>query len=142
MAMKSRVLTVTKKAKLKTLAEKLSTKIDCHRAVDIIPPAYTCDRERLVIIVVTLAKNMPDDVRRFIQDLSRDKAQNVAFIADGAPELMAPIMEIVKAAGTNAIDDVLYVNGGSALPFFGAKLSSEEETAAFAWCDKILAELK
>ena len=142
MAMKIRVLTVTKKAKMKELADKISKKADCYKPVDIIPPAYTCDRERLVIVVLTVAKLMSDDFRRFIQDVSREKIQNIAFIADGTQETMAPILEAVKKSDTNLIEDVLYIDGGSSLPFFGAKLKPEEEEAAFAWCEKIVENLK
>lgn len=141
MAMKIRVLTVTKKSKLKNLAEKISTKAECYKAVDIIPPAYTCDRERLVIVVLTAAKNMSDDFRRFIQDLSRDKVQNIAFVADGSKELMKPILDLVRNSTTNLIEDVLYIDGGSPLPFFGGKLKPEEEAGAMAWCKKITSEL-
>ncbi len=140
--MKIRVLTVTKKAKMKDLADKVSRKADCYKPVDIIPPAYTCDRERLVIVVLTAAKMMSDDFRRFIQDLSREKIQNVAFIADGTEDTMAPILESVKMSDTNLIDDVLYIDGGSSLPFFGGKLKPEEEQAAYAWCEKIVENLK
>ena len=142
MAMKIRVLTVTKKAKMKDLADKISKKADCYKPVDIIPPAYTCDRERLVIVVLTVAKLMSDDFRRFIQDVSREKIQNIAFIADGTQEAMAPILEAVKKSDTNLIEDVLYIDGGSSLPFFGAKMKPEEEEAAFAWCEKIVENLK
>ena len=142
MAMKIRVLTVTKKAKMKDLADKISKKADCYKPVDIIPPAYTCDRERLVIVVLTAAKMMSDDFRRFIQDLSREKIQNIAFIADGSEETMAPILDSVKQSDTNLIEPVLYIDGGSSLPFFGAKLKPEEEQEALAWCEKIVENLK
>ena len=142
MAMKSRVLTVTKKAKMKTLADKISARMDCYKPVDIIPPAYSCDRERVVVIVLTAAKTMPDDFRRFVQNLSREKTQNLAFVADGTPALMAPIMYFAKTAGSNVIDNVLYVDGGSALPFLGAKVKPEEEKAAMEWCDSILEIIK
>ena len=142
MAMKIRVLTVTKKAKMKSLAEKISTKIDCYKPVDIIPPAYTCDRERMVIIVLTTANIHSDDFRRFIQDLSRDKIQNIAFIVDGSADAMSTVLDSVRNSTTNLIEDVLYVEGGSSLPFFGGKLKADEEAAAYAWCDKVLENLK
>ena len=142
MAIKIRVLTVTKKEKMKELADKISKKADCYKPVDIIPPAYTCDRERLVIVVLTAAKTMSDDFRRFIQDVSREKIQNIAFIVDGAQDAIAPILETVRKSDTNLIDNVLYIDGGSSLPFFGAKLKPEEEAEALAWCEKIVENLK
>ena len=85
---------------------------------------------------------MPDDFRRFIQDLGRDKTQNVAFIADGSAESMTSILDLVKNNNANLIEDILYIDGGSSLPFFGGKLKPEEEEAAYAWFAKIVEELK
>ena len=52
-------------------------------ASDVIPPAYSCDRERLVVLCVSTGKTS-DAFRRFCQELSKDKAQNVALIVDGS----------------------------------------------------------
>ncbi len=139
--MKMRVLTATKKGKLISLAEKVAAKAESSYKVDVIPPAYPCDRERLVVIVASLSANMGDAFNRFCFSLSREYSQNVAFIFDGKPELAEKIIETVKAAGTNVIDEVLYLEGG--LPFkFLKKYTPEEETKVLEWTDRVLAALK
>ena len=63
--MKMRALVVGGKGKLKTIGEMLAK--NGTYAADIIPPAYSCDRERLVVIIATLKSSMPDSFRRFCQ---------------------------------------------------------------------------
>ncbi len=139
--MKMRVLTATKKGKLLALAAKVAEKAQSEYKVDIIPPAYQCDRERLVVIVASVSPKMGDAFDRFVMSLSRAYAQNVAFIADGKPEDVAKIVETVKAAGANVVDEVLYITGG--LPFkFMKKYTAEEETAVLEWTDRVLAAIK
>lgn len=139
--MKMRVLTATKKGKLLTIADAVAKKCESTYAADVIPPAYSCDRERLVLIIATAAPSMPNAFQLFCRDLGRDRTQNVAFIMDGTPENAAKIVEMVKSAGTNVIDDILYINGG--LPFkFMKKVTPEEEATVNAWVDKILTQLK
>ncbi len=138
--MKLRVLTATSKGKLLTIAEALSKKGGADYAVDVIPPAYSCDRERLVIIVASAAAKMPNAFQIFCKDLSRSRAQHVALVIDGTPENAAPIAEWIKNAGAHVCDEILYVKGG--LPFkFLRGLPEEEKAAAEAWLDRILAEI-
>ena len=139
--MKMRVLTATKKGKLLTLADVVAKKAESTYAVDSIPPAYSCERERLVVIVASASANMPNPFQLFCKDLSRDRAQNVAFIIDGSPENAAKIVEMVKNAGGNVLDDILYISGG--LPFkFAKKVTPEELAQGNDWTDRILAEIK
>ena len=55
--MKMRVLTSTNKGKLLVLAERVATKAESTYKVDSIPPDYSLDRERLLVIVATV--NLP-----------------------------------------------------------------------------------
>ncbi len=65
----------------------------------------------------------------------------MALIADGLPEDVAKLKEIIKEAGTNFIDDVLIITGG--LPFkFAKKVTPDEEKAVDEWTDRILATVK
>ena len=139
--MKMRVLTSTKKGKLLVLADRVATKAESTYKVDSIPPDYSLDRERLLVIVATVKSSLSDSFRRFCTDLSKDRAANVALIADGLPEDVAKLKEIIKEAGTNFIDDVLTITGG--LPFkFAKKVTPEEEKAVDEWTDRILATVK
>ena len=139
--MKMRVLTSTKKGKLLVLADRVAAKAESTYKVDSIPPDYSLDRERLLVIVATVKSSLSDSFRRFCTDLSKERAANVALIADGLPEDVAKLKEIIKEAGTNFIDDVLIITGG--LPFkFAKKVTPDEEKAVDEWTDRILATVK
>ena len=139
--MKLRVLTATSKGKLLAIAETLAKKGQAEYAVDVIPPAYSCDRERLVILVVSAAAKMPNAFTIFCKDLGRGRTQHVALLVDGTPENAAPIIEWIKGAGSHVCDEVLYMKGG--LPFKFLRGVTEEETAtATAWLERIMADIQ
>ena len=106
--MKMRALVVSGKGKLKTIGELLAK--NGTYAADVIPPAYSCDRERLVVIIASLKANMPDSFRRFCQELSKDKAQNVALIVDGKEADAKMVANWISEAGANVIMPNLYPN--------------------------------
>ena len=136
--MKMRALYNSGKGKMKAIAELLA-KNGTYTA-DVIPPAYSCERERLVVIAVTAKSSMPDSFRRFCQELSKDKAQNVALVVDGKPDDAAKILAWLHEAGTNVIDDICYFP----ISFFGGlskTLSAEESTKVTTWYDGIIAKL-
>ena len=106
MALKMRVLYLSNKGKLRTIAEQLSKENDIK--VDTIPPAYNVEKERLLIV-------------------------------DGTPENAQMLIDIIKEAGANVMDDVLYVKGG--LPFF-SKATPDDLATASEWSKKIIANIK
>ncbi len=139
--MKLRVLTATNKGKLLAIADMLSKKGGAEYAVDVIPPAYSCDRERLVIIVVSAAAKMPNAFSIFCKDLSRARSQHVALLIDGTPENAAQIIDWIKGAGTHLCDEVLYMKGG--MPFkFMRGVTEEETNIAADWLDRIMADIQ
>ena len=140
--MKMRVLTATNKGKLMSLAAKVAEKAESSYKVDQIPPAYPCERERLIVIVVSAKASMPETFTRFCGSrMSREMATNIALIVDGKPEAASQIIETLKGTGVNVIEDVLYINGG--LPFkFAKKYTPEEEASVLEWTDRILTQLK
>ena len=139
--MKMRVLYATKKKKLISLAEMITNnyatdKINC---MDTIPPAYSCDNMRLVVILATVGKTAPSQVVLFCKELTKARSANVAFVIDGSEEGAKVLLDAVKEAGSNVIEDVLYIKGG--LPFIGGAPKDEEKAAVTAWMDKISANL-
>ena len=60
---KMRVMCDSTKGKIKTYAVALSEAFKCR--VDDVPPAYSCDKERLVLIVASL-KGEPSDKGNFV----------------------------------------------------------------------------
>ena len=131
--MKMRVMYASKKGKLITFADAIGQANGC--LVNDIPPAYPADKERLVILVLTL-KGAPDDkVRRFCSELTPARTQNVALVVDGEKNSSAEkqIKQVLKEAGTNVIDDTYYVKCG----IFGKKITLEERQAIVDWSRKI-----
>ena len=138
--MKMRVLYSTGKKKLINIAELITNnyateKVNC---MDKIPPAYSCDKERLVVILATVGKDAPNSLVLFCKELTKARAANVAFIIDGPTEGANALIDAVKGAGANAIEDVLYIKGG--LPFLGG-VKDDEKKAVTEWMDKISANL-
>ena len=139
--MKLRVLTATKKGKLLSIADMLSKEGGADYAVDVIPPAYPCDKERIVILAISAKGNdISDPVVRFCQELTKARAQNVALMIDGDATAANKIKEILVQAGTNVYDEVIFVNGG--FPIFGTTPKPEEKAAVLDWIDRVIANLK
>ena len=139
--MRMRVLTKTNKGKLLAIANEVTKLIEADKATDVIPSAYPCDGERLIVIVVTAKANMPDSFCRFMRSLKKTVTANVAFIIDGTPENAAPIIEMAKSQNSNVMEDkILYFDGG--LPFkFLKKVSADEMAIVEAWVADIKANL-
>lgn len=135
--MRMRVLTHTNKGKLLAIADEVTKLIEADKATDVIPPAYNCDGERLVVIVVTAKANMPEVFCRTLRSFKRSVTHNVAFIVDGTPENAKAIIDMAKTNDSNVIEDnVLYINGG--LPFkFMKKVAPEEMDTVREWVKNI-----
>lgn len=131
--MKMRVMYSSKKGKLITYAEAIGQACGC--LANDIPPAYPADKERLVLIGVTLNGEPSDQVRRFCSELYPNRAQNVALFIDGEPNSAgeAQLKEILRTAGTNVIDETYYVKCG----IFGKKITLEERQKIVDWARKI-----
>ena len=135
-----RYLHKAKNPKIVRLGEQFVNKYglaDNKNAFDIIPPAYSCDKERLVILALTLKKDVDDVVRRFCAELDKKKAANVALVVDGTPEAAAKIVAVLKEAGTNVVEDIFYVQSAGFLNLKGG-VSVEEVSAFFEWTEKVI----
>lgn len=141
MAIRMRVLYATGKKKMINIANFIKRKYELDlNAVDCVPPAYSCDKERIVVLAVAGKNDVEDSLRRFCIELTKVRAANVALMVDGTEIYANNIKEILKTAGTNVIEDVLYVKCG--LPFFAA-LKPEDEAAVVDWLDnKVINNLK
>ena len=139
--MRNRVLTKTSKGKLLAIADEVTNLIEADKATDVIPSAYPCDGERLVVIVATAKANMPEDFCRFVRSLKKSVTANVAFIIDGTPENAAKIIEMAKTNNSNVMEDkILYIEGG--VPFkFMRKVSAEEMEKVREWVKDVRANM-
>lgn len=131
MAIKMRVLCYPENnKKLHTIAEMIKAEYDLNvNSVDRIPPAYSCDKERLVILATQIKGNLPDNYRLFVRELTKARAANVAIIAAGDEACVAKTKELLHEAGTNVIEDVKTVKVG----LFNTKVSDEEKADILAW---------
>lgn len=140
MALKMRFLYYSSKGKMKSIADAVKVEFDLSQnanAIDIIPPAYSCENERLVILAIS-GKGEPDDIlRRFCFELNKKKAQNVALLIDGDEKMGAKIADALKQTGTNFIDNVKYIKIGG-LPFLGGKLSDDEKADVLKWVHDVV----
>ncbi len=140
MALKMRFLYYSGKNKIKAMAEIVKKEFELsqnHNAIDIIPPAYSCENERLVILAVS-GKGEPDDIlRRFCSELNKKKAQNVALLVDGDEKIAQSLLTVLRETGTNVIDNVKYIKIGG-LPFLGGKVTDEEKAELVAWVQTII----
>ena len=132
--MKMRVMYSSKNGKVITFAEAISQANGC--LANDIPPAYPADKERLVILVLSLKDTPSDIVRRFCMELNPTRAQNVAFAIDGPKngKAEAILRETLRSAGTNVIEDTYYL---PKCGIFAKKITLEERQAIVDWSRKI-----
>ena len=140
MAIKMRILHTPGKKKFMNIANMIKAEYDLSiNSVDKIPPAYSCDKERIVILALSGKGDVADDLRLFCRELTKARASNVALMIDGTPAYADQIKSILKEAGTNVIDDVLFVKLG--LPFL-ASVKPEEKTTILDWVKKVTESLQ
>ena len=133
--MKMRVMYYSKKGKLVTFANAIGEAFGC--LVNDIPPAYPADKERLVVLALTLGNTDPaDEVRRFCKELYPNRAQNVVLLVDGEANCRGEkiVKDVLKEAGTNVIDKTYYVKCG----IFGKKISLDERQAVVSWAREVV----
>ena len=139
MAIKMRVLYASGKKKINNIANMIKAQYSlAFNAVDVIPPAYSCDKERIVILAISGKGHVSDSIRLFCRELTKARAQNVALLIDGDAAMADSIKAILAEAGTNVIDEVLYVKCG----LFGGSVKPDEKTAICAWVDRVIENLK
>lgn len=137
--MKMRVLYFPQKnKKIADIAEYLSKNSDDYKA-DKIPPDYSLDKERLLVLGVSVGSKLPDDFRRFCSNLNAERARNIAVYSDSSKENTEALVSLIKENGGNVVGDVYYVKS-SFLSL--AKASAEEKAGADAWYDEIVKLLK
>lgn len=139
MAIKMRVLCYPEnKKKLTAIGNMIKAEYDLSvNAVDRIPSAYPCDRERVVILATNVKGKLPDEYRLYVRELTKARAANVAIIAAGDDECVTKTKELLREAGTNVIDDVLKIKVG----LFDSKVSDGEKDEILTWVKKTLENL-
>ena len=136
MAIKMRVLCTPGKKKLVTMTQMIKQEFDLNiNAADVIPPAYSCDKERLVVLAVTCKGSLKDDIRLFITELNKNRTANVALMIDGNADGDAYVRSLLEIAGTKVYPETLYINGGN---LFNTKITDQEKADILAWVNKCI----
>ena len=138
-----RVMYSSSKKRMFTYADALARSQNI--SADYIPPAFPSDRERLVVLVLTLGQKIDDRVRRFATELTKERTFNVAFVFDSKTneltQSMKDVIEYVKNAGANVIEDYYFVNGGSLLTLTG-RITIDQRKNIVNWLEGIMASIK
>ena len=138
MAIKMRVLCYPEKKKLLAIGNMIKAEYELNvNSVDRIPPAYSCDKERLVILATNIKGSLPDDYRLFVRELTKARAYNVAIIAAGDDACVEKTKELIKEAGANVIEDVKKIKMG----LFDNKVSDVEKAEILEWVKKTIESL-
>ena len=138
MAIKMRVLCYPEKKKLLAIGNMIKAEYELNvNSVDRIPPAYSCDKERLVILATNIKGSLPDDYRLFVRELTKARAYNVAIIAAGDDACVEKTKELIKEAGANVIEDVKKIKMG----LFDNKVTDVEKAEILEWVKKTIESL-
>ena len=137
MAIKMRVLYTPTKKKLADMANiiKAEYALDVN-AVDKILPAYSCNNERIVILMLSLKGEPDDQLRRFCGEMTKARANNPALIINGPEAAANRMKEILVAAGTKVVDEVFYVK--TTFLSFLDKITDEEKADLLAWTHRVV----
>ncbi len=142
MAIKMRVLYNSGKKGMAQLASAIQAKYELPvNAVDgKFPPAYPCDKERIVILGLSAKKDVADNVRLFCCELNKTRAQNVALLIDGDEAAAEKVSGYITGAGTNLIGTKVISFGGFGP--FGGTLTDDMKTELMAWVEEMVAGCK
>ena len=137
---KMRVVCASSKAKVRTYATALGEAFQCR--VEDVPPAYPCDKERLVLLVMSLKGDPSDKLRLFCTELYPTKASHVALVVDNKEQTrgISIVKSALKSAGTDVVDDIYYLKSPGF--FSGSKITLEERTDIVRWAESVIAALK
>ncbi len=142
MAIKMRVLYDSKKKGMAQLATAIKNKYELpiNATSGKFPPEYPCDKERIVILGLSVKGELSDDLRRFCGDLNKARAANVALLIDGDQATADKVADIIKNAGTNLVDTKVISFGGFLM--FGGTLTSDLEAELLKWVEDVVANCK
>lgn len=137
MAIKMKILHYPENGKMATFASGLSEVYDVK--CDKIPPAYNCDKERLLIAGISSKKNFSDDLSMFLRGLTKEQVQNVAIFTDSKDDAIDAMKAAIESAGAKVVD-VKKVKGAP-LPFLKG-VKAEEMEDLKAWANTVIENIK
>ncbi len=134
MAIKLRVLHYPDTPKLSALCKDITSAYDNSKS-DKIPPAYPCENEKLLVAIIKAGGELNAELKNFIGDLSKARAQNVQFILGTSEATGKKIEELATGAGTKLAGETKYIKFPF-LPFLDLSADTKaaiKETVAEAY---------
>ena len=125
MAIKLRVLHYPDTTKLSALCKDITSAYDNSKS-DKIPPAYPCENEKLLVAIIKTGGELNTELKNFIGDLSKSRAQNVQFILGTSESTGKKIEELALNAGTRLAGDTKYIKFPF-LPFLDLNAATKQE---------------
>ena len=108
-------------------------------SVDTIPPAYSCDKERAVVLMISAKGDLVNKDKLFLKELTKLRSANTGLVIDGDEKAANAAKSLLTEAGTNVYDEILYINGG--IPFLKG-FKPEEKANLLNWLDGFVKNLK
>ncbi len=108
MAIKLRILHYPDNKKLAALCKEINAEYE-NSKFDKIPPAYPCEKEKLLVAFVKTGKEPANELRMFCNDLTKQRVTNVAYIFDADPKTGAALAESSAKAGAKLICEPKYM---------------------------------
>lgn len=142
MAIKMRVLYNSGKKGMAQFAKAIADKYELpiNATSGKFPPEYPCDKERIVILAMSVKGELSDEVRRFCNELNKTRAYNVALLIDGDQATADKVAEIITNAGTNLVGTKVIKLGGFLM--FGGTLTDELKAELVTWVEEMVANCK
>lgn len=125
MAIKLRILHYPDNKKLSALCNDINAGYE-NSKYDKIPPAYPCENEKLLVTIIKTGKEMSAELKNFIGDLTKSRAQNVLFILGCSPAVGKNIETLALNAGTKLAGESKYVKF-PVLPFLDFSADTKKE---------------
>ena len=125
MAIKLRVLHYPDNKKLSALCNDITSSYE-NSKYDKIPPAYPCENEKLLVCFIKSGKEMTAELKNFVGDLSKARAQNVFFIFGCDAKVGKAIEDLAVNAGTKLAGESKYVKF-PALPFLDFSADAKKD---------------
>ena len=137
MAIKMKILHYPENGKMATFAGGLAAEFDVKS--DKIPPAYNCDKDRLLIAGISTGKTFSPDLSMFLRGLTKEQVQNVAIFTDSKDDVIEAMKANIEGAGAKVVD--IKKVKGSILPFLKG-VKPEEMADLKAWANEVIANLQ
>ena len=125
MAIKLRVLHYPDTPKLSALCKEISSAYE-NVKYDKIPPAYPCEKEKLLVAIIKTGGELSAELKNFVGDLSKARAENVLFVFGCNEATGKKIEDLAVNAGTKLAGDSKYVKFPF-LPFLDMSPATKQE---------------